>query len=135
VVRRLVLDAVPSPLTREAYGRALDEFFEWRAQGGNPPFRRAAVHAWRTTLEDEGYAPSTINQKLAALRKLAREAAANGLLDSETAAAIGQVAGAKQSGQRSGNWLTKKQAQALLNAPAPDTLKGRRDRRAPSPCS
>jgi integrase len=127
-VRRLVLDAVPSPLTREAYGRALDEFFSWRAKQGNPPFTRAAVHGYRTSLEEEGYAPATINQKLAAVRKLAKEAAANGLLEAETAAAIGQIAGARQAGTRAGNWLTRRQAQALLQAPAPETLKGKRDR-------
>jgi integrase len=38
------------------------------------------------------------------------------------------VAGAKQTGQRSGNWLTRRQAQALLHAPNADTLKGKRDR-------
>src|SRR5262249_6587973 len=94
------------------------------------PFTRAAVHGWRSALEREGYAPSTINQKLAAVRKLAREAAANGLLDAEMTAGIKQVRGAKQSGLRSGNWLTRRQAQALLHAPAADTLKGKRDRAA-----
>jgi site-specific recombinase XerD len=127
-VRRLVLDAVPSPLTRTAYAHALDGFFEWRAQRGNPPFTRAAVHGYRTALEAEGYAPASINQKLAAVRKLAKEAAANRLLEAETAAAIGQVAGARQAGTRSGNWLSRKQAQALIQSPAPDTLKGKRDR-------
>jgi integrase len=130
VVRRLVLEAVLSPLTREAYSRALDEFFEWRIERGTPPFTRAAVHGFRVALEAQGYAPSTINQKLAAVRKLAKEAAANGMLDSETAAGIAQVAGARESGTRSGNWLTKKQAQSLLDAPAPNTLKGKRDRAA-----
>jgi hypothetical protein len=59
LVRRLVLDAVDSPLTREAYGHALDEFFAWRAENGNPPFARAAVHGYRVALEEEGYAPAT----------------------------------------------------------------------------
>jgi integrase len=130
LVRRLTLEAVSSPLTRAAYGRALDEFSQWRAECGHPRFTRAAVHAWRAALEAEGYAPATINQKLAAVRKLAKEAAKNGLLDAETAAQIEQVSGAKQAGQRSGNWLTRRQAQALLDAPAPDTLKGKRDRAA-----
>jgi site-specific recombinase XerD len=129
-VRRLVLEAVSSPLTREAYGRALDEFFAWREANGNPAFTRAAVNAWRASLEREEYAPASINQKLAAVRKLASEAALNGLLDSEAAAAIGQAPGAKQAGTRAGNWLTKRQAQALIQAPAADTLKGKRDRRS-----
>jgi integrase len=59
---------------------------------------------------------------------LAREAAANGLLDAETAAAIDQVTGVKQSGVRAGNWLTRAEAEALINCPDPATLKGKRDR-------
>src|ERR1041384_6551571 len=106
-VRRLVLDAVSSPSTRTMYGKALADFFRWRAEQGNPPFSRAAVQAHRAVLESKGYAPSTINQRLAAIKKLAREAAANGLLDASVAAAIDQVPGVKQSGSRVGNWLTR----------------------------
>src|SRR5262249_41020553 len=133
LVRRLVLDAVPSPLTREAYGRALDEFFTWHAERGHPPFNRAAVHGYRTALEAEGYAPSSINQKLAAVRKLAKEAAAHGWLEAETAGAIAQVEGARQAGTRAGNWLTRKQAQQLLHAPIRTRSKGSATARH-SPC-
>src|SRR4051794_3878893 len=83
VICRLALDAVPSPLTRTMYAKALDDFFGWWAGQGRPPFSRAAVHAHRVWLEERGYAPSTVNQRLAALRKLAREAAAHGWLSSE----------------------------------------------------
>ncbi|HWB99188.1 MAG TPA: tyrosine-type recombinase/integrase [Bryobacteraceae bacterium] len=127
-VERLVLDAVSSPLTRAMYRRALGDFFEWREQQGRPAFSRAAVQAHRGVLESKGYAPSTINQRLAAIKKLAREAAAGGLLDAGTAAGIDQVPGARQQGVRAGNWLTKAQAEVLLNAPDATTLKGRRDR-------
>src|SRR4051794_41697316 len=95
-VKRLVLDAGSSPSTRTMYGKALDDFFLWRAGQGSPPFTRAAVQAHRAVLESKGYAPSTINQRLAAIKKLAREAALNGFLDAETAAGIDQVAGIKQ---------------------------------------
>ena len=78
-VKRLVLNAVSSPSTRTMYGKALEDFFSWRAEQGNPPFNRAAVQAHRAVLESKGYAPSTINQRLAAVKKLAHEAAANGL--------------------------------------------------------
>ena len=86
-VKRLVLDAVSSPSTRTMYAKALDDFFAWRREQGSPPFSRAAVQAHRAVLESKGYAPSTINQRLAAIKKLAREAAANGLLDAAVAAA------------------------------------------------
>jgi hypothetical protein len=106
------------------YAKALDDFFAWRAEQGNPPFNRAAVQARRAVLESMGYSPSTINQRLAAVKKLAREATANGWLDAETAASIDQVAGVKPQGVRTGNWLTRAQAQALINRPDPLTLKG-----------
>src|ERR1043165_6540009 len=77
-VERLVLNAVSSPATRVQYARALGDFFRWRAGQGSPPFSRAAVQAHRAALETRGYAPSTVNQRLAALQKLAREPAATG---------------------------------------------------------
>jgi site-specific recombinase XerD len=127
-IKRLVLDAVSSASTRSMYGKALDDFFLWRAEQGSPPFARAAVQAHRALLEAKGYSPSTISQRLAALKKLAREAAANGWLDAETAAGIDQVAGIKQQGVRAGNWLSKAQAEALINRPDASTRKGKRDR-------
>ena len=117
-----------APRTRTMYAKALDDFFAWRAEQGSPPFTRAAVQAHRAVLEAKGYAPSTINQRLAAVKKLAREAAANGWLAAEMAAGIDQVPGVKQQGIRAGNWLTRAQAEALINCPDPATLKGKRDR-------
>jgi len=127
-VRRLVLDAVSSPTTKKMYAKALDDFFIWWAGQGRPAFARASVQAHRAWLEEQGYSPSTINQRLAALRKLAREAALNGHLAPEAAAGVTQVPGIKQRGARAGNWLTREQAQALLDLPDPATLKGKRDR-------
>lgn len=127
-VRRLVLDAVSSPTTKKMYAKALDDFFAWWEGQGRPAFGRASVQAHRAWLEEQGYSPSTINQRLAALRKLAREAALNGHLAPEAAAGVTQVPGIKQRGARAGNWLTREQAQALLDLPDPGTLKGKRDR-------
>jgi site-specific recombinase XerD len=126
-LRELVLNAVSSPLSRAMYQRALDDFFAWREKG-ELPFSRATVQAHRAWLADEGYAPSSINQRLAAIRKLAKEAAANGWIPFDTAGAIDDVPGAKQSGIRMGNWLTKAETQKLLDAPPDNTLKGIRDR-------
>ena len=70
---------------------------------------------------------STINQRLAPLRKLAEEAAAAALLPAAVAGAVRQVKGAKQLGVRTGNWLTREQAERLLALPDRQTLKGKRD--------
>jgi integrase len=65
---------------------------------------------------------------LTAVRKLAVEAADNGLLAPALAAGIARIKGVRAQGVRTGNWLTLRQAQALLSAPDIDTAKGLRDR-------
>jgi site-specific recombinase XerD len=127
-VTLLVLDSVSSPLTRAMYEKALRDFFSWWEEQGRPEFTKAAVQAHRAALEAKGYAASTINQRLAAIRKLAVEAADNNLMALDHAAAIARVKGIPKSGIRMGNWLTEKQAEQLVNAPTPETLKGKRDR-------
>lgn len=123
----LALDSVESPRTKRNYGQALARFLAWRDARGLA-FDRASVHSWRAELAGRGLAPSTINVQLSAIRKLAREAAHNGYLDAGTAAAIDQIPNVRQTGSRAGNWLTPEQAQTLINAPAPSTLIGQRDR-------
>jgi site-specific recombinase XerD len=127
-VRELVLDAVSSPLTRAMYGHAIQEFFRWWEEHGRPAFTRATVQKYRVGLEARGLASASINQRLSALRKLAREAAYNGYLDPAAAQAIRDVRGAKIEGTRTGTWLTQRQAEALINRPDTATLKGKRDR-------
>jgi integrase len=86
------------------------------------------VQAWRAGLEAAGLAPATVNLRLTAVRKLASEAADNGLLAPEAAAAIARVRGARRLGVRLGRWLTLPEAQALVDAPDAATVKGKRDR-------
>ena len=62
------------------------------------------------------------------MRKLAVEAADNGLLAPELASGIARIKGVRSHGVRVGNWLSLRQAQALLNAPDVTTKKGLRDR-------
>src|SRR5262249_21643968 len=107
LARQLVLNAVSSPLTRAMYARALDDFFAWYAAHASPPFHRPTVQQSRAHLEPHSLAPSSINQKLSAIRKLAAEAAYNGLMDPAAAQAVRDVRGAKQQGTRTGNCLTK----------------------------
>src|SRR5260370_30609014 len=61
-------------------------------------------------------------------RKLAGEAADNGLLAPELGNGITRVKGVASKGIRLGNWLSVKQAQTLLNTPDATTVKGLRDR-------
>jgi hypothetical protein len=67
---------------------------------------------------------STINVRLAAVRRLAYEASDTGLLSPELAAGIRRVKGAKRLGVWVGNWLTVDQSVDLLGEPA-DSLRGK----------
>jgi hypothetical protein len=127
-MKSLVLDSVSSPITKRVYNMALDEFFGWYAQEPRPGFTKATVSAWRVSLEERGLGSSSIIVRMSAIRKLAVEATDNGLLAPELAAGIQRVKSAKSIGVRAGNWLSLKQAQALLNAPDITTTKGLRDR-------
>src|ERR1700742_2541218 len=119
----LVLDSVSSPITKRVYKMALNEFFSWFQQAPRPGFSKATVSAWRVSLEERGLGSSSIIVRMSAIRKLAAEAADNGLLAPELAAGISRVKSAKTQGIRTGNWLSQRQAQALLSAPDISTLR------------
>jgi integrase len=127
-LRGLVLDSVLSPHSRRAYARALDDFLGWYLQFSRSPLSKAVVQEYRAELDLSGLAASTINVRLAAIKKLAAEAADNALLDPVLAAGIARIKGAKQLGVRAGNWLTREEARLLVLAPDATTLKGKRDR-------
>jgi site-specific recombinase XerD len=127
-LKTLVLDSVSSPITKRVYNLGLDDFFAWYGREPRPGFTRATVNAWRAELEARGLGSVSINVRITAVRKLAVEAADNGLLAPELAAGITRVKGAKSTGVRVGNWLSVPQAQKLLNAPDVTTKKGLRDR-------
>lgn len=124
----MVLDGLPSKNSRRAYERALMDFFLWHKGVGRPQLNKAIVQRYAAELRDAGMAPSSVNQRLSAIRKLALEAADNGALDPQVANGIRSVKGARREGRRTGNWLTREQAQMWLNAPDQGTLKGSRDR-------
>jgi len=128
-LKALVLDSVSSPITKRVYSMALDEFLSWFQQEPRTAgFCKATVSAWRVSLEDRGLGSSSIIIRMSAIRKLAAEAADNGLIAPELAAGIARVKSVKSTGIRVGNWLSLKQAQALLSAPDVATVKGLRDR-------
>jgi integrase len=127
-LKALVLDSVSSPITRRVYNLGLDEFFAWYGQEPRAGFTKATVSAWRVCLEARGLGAVSINVRITAVRKLAVEAADNGLLAPELANGITRVKGVASKGIRLGNWLSVKQAQTLLNTPDVSTVKGLRDR-------
>ena len=104
-LKRLVLDSVTSPITRRVYNLGLDEFFAWFSLEPRPGFTKATVSAWRVALEARGLGAVSINVRITAVRKLAVEAADNGLLAPELAQGISRVKSVKSTGIRVGNWL------------------------------
>ena len=128
-LKSLVLDSVHSTESKRAYGRGIDSFLNW-CQSERPAtgFTKATVQRYRAHLVESGLSSSTVNLCMTAIRRLAVEAADNGLMQSELTSGIGRVKGIKREGVRTGNWLTVRQAETLINTPDTTTLKGRRDR-------
>jgi len=128
LITSLVLDGIASPHTRRAYSQALEEFLIWFRDVPEREFNKATVQLYRTELETKGLAPSSINVRLSAIRRLALEAADNGFLAPQLAAGVARAKGVKRAGVRLGQWLSSERAQQLLDLPNTTTLKGVRDR-------
>ncbi len=123
----IVLDTVSARSQRD-YGRALNDFLTWYARTGQTELSRATVNAHVAWLRERGTPASSINQRLAALRKFANEAADNLLIPESAAQAISRIKNIRIEGKKLGNWLSRAQAQAMLRAPDSETIKGKRDR-------
>ena len=126
--KNAVLNSLAAASSQESYAHAIDEFIGWYCSEPRLAFNRGVVLRYRFFLEQKNLAPSTINVRLAAVRRLAHEAADTGLLSPELAAGIGRVKGAKRLGLRIGNWLSVEQSRSLLAESGGDGLRGKRDR-------
>jgi site-specific recombinase XerD len=126
--RSAVLNSLRSPESQRGYRHSIDEFIGWYCSEPRLSFNKTVVTRYRIHLESRQLAPGTVNVRLAAVRRLAYEAADSGLLSPELAAGIRRVKGAQKLGVRLGNWLTAEEARRLWQAPETDTLKGKRDR-------
>jgi hypothetical protein len=102
LLRKLVLDTVPSPHSKRNYARAIDDLFAFCA---SRPLSRSLFMEWRAGMES--LSPSTINVRLSAVRKMIGEARKNGMLGAEEAATLTEVPNIRQKGTRLGNWLTR----------------------------
>jgi site-specific recombinase XerD len=123
-----VLRSLGSPDSRRGYQHAIDEFVAWYCSEPRLAFNKTVVLRYRIHLEERGLAPGTINVRMAAVRRLAFEAADSGLLSPELAAGIHRVKGVRKLGLRLGNWLTAGEASTLWQLPDSQTLTGKRNR-------
>jgi hypothetical protein len=123
-----VLNNLTSSSSKRSYAHAIREFIDWYCSEPRLAFNRTVVTRYRIALEQHAYAPSTINLRLAAIRRLAYEASDCGLLSPDLAAGIRRVKGVRRLGVRVGNWLTAEEGKKLLGAETADTLRSRRNR-------
>ena len=122
-----MLKSLGSHGSRRVCQYAIEQFIAWYCADRRLAFNRIVVVRYRMYLEARRLAVNTINQQLAAVRRLAHEAADAGLLSPELAAGIGRVKGVKQIGHRSGNWLSLDQSSAVLNHALGEGLRTKRD--------
>ena len=127
-VKSAVLVSLRSPESQRSYRRSIDDFVCWYCSEPRLSFNKTVVTRYRVHLEGRLLAPGTINVRLAAVRRLAYEAADTGLLSPDLAAGIRRVKGAKKLGMRLGNWLTAEEGRALWQLPNFHSVKGKRDR-------
>ena len=123
-----VLNTLSSPDSQRSYRFAIDDFIAWYCSEPRLALNKTVVLRYELQLEARQLASSTINLRLAAVRRLAYEAADTGLLSPELAAGIRRVKGAKKLGVRLGNWLSSNEAKALLDSANVQTVRGKRSR-------
>ena len=112
-----VLRSLGSPDSRRGYQHAIDEFVAWYCSEPRLAFNKTVVLRYRFQLEGRCLAPGTINVRMAAVRRLAYEAADSGLLSPELAAGIHRVKRVRKLGSRLGNWLTAGERQRFGRYP------------------
>jgi site-specific recombinase XerD len=134
---QVVSDAVQSAETKRAYERALlsqsdnsaPGFLVWYQAHGEPGLSKAVVQRYLAHLRDDWQmSAAAINQRRAAINRLIHEAVDNNAMPEQQANGILRIKGERHEGMRLGKWLSREQAQQLINAPDIATLKGLRDR-------
>src|SRR6266704_7043442 len=122
-----VLNSLTSASSKRSYDDAIREFIDWYCSEPRLAFNKTMVTRYRIALEQHPYAPSTINLRLAAIRRLAYEASDCGLLSPDLATGIRRVKGVRRLGVRVGNWLTVEQGKRMLESTGADSLRGTRN--------
>src|SRR5690349_21436001 len=122
-----VLNSLTSRSSQRSYDHAIREFIDWYCSEPRLAFNKTVVTRYRINLEQAQYASSTINLRLAAVRRLAYEASDSGLLSPDLAAGIRRVKGVRRLGVRIGNWLTAEEGRRLLSGAGNASLRQRRN--------
>jgi site-specific recombinase XerD len=113
-----------SPASRRVYSARIHAYLDWSQRTA---LSRESVRAYMRALELRGSSPQVRNQALAALKRLASEAAELGWIPHNDAAQIARIRSKRIAGTRSGLWLDAAQLARLLALPDRSTIHGRRD--------
>jgi integrase len=100
---------------------------DWYCSEPRLAFNRTVVLRYRIYLEQTQYAPTTINLRLAAVRRVAYDAADSGFLSPELAEGIRPVKGVRRIGVRIANWFTAEQGKRFLADADRDSLRSKRN--------
>src|SRR5258707_10070478 len=95
-----VMSSLTSASSKRSYDHAIREFIDWYCSEPRLAFNKTVVTRYRINLEQGKYASSTINLRLAAIRRLAYQAADCGLLSPDLSAGIRRGKGGKKHGMR-----------------------------------
>jgi integrase/recombinase XerD len=120
---------IDNPCTRRAYKVDLQEFMDFagiRSPAEMRDVKRSHVIAWRKDLELRNLAGSTIRRKLAALSSLFEHLCERNAVETNPVKGVKRPKVESYEGKTPA--LGDHQARKLLEAPATDTLKGKRDR-------
>ena len=128
VLVRVVINSLPSPRSKRVYSMAIRHFVQYLQSQKEPLLDKLFLQTYISVMQDEGIGEASINLRLAAIRKLSREADELKIWPETVTAAFVSVKKIPQRGKRIGNWLTLEQAQKLINAPDTATPLGLRNR-------
>ena len=128
VLVRVVLNSLPSASSKRVYKMAIQDFMSYWISQDKPYLDKLFLQTYIAFLQDEGVGEASINLRLAAIRKLTREASELQIWPDEVVAAFASVKNIPQRGKRTGNWLSLEQSQQLINVPDVSTNIGLRDR-------
>lgn len=117
-----VLNTLTSKSGQRSYDRAITDFVDWHCSEPRLVFSRAVALRYRIYLEQNRHAATTINLRLAAVRRVAFAAPIP-----ELAAGIRRVSGVRRILVRVGNWLAAELAKRLLAVADRGSLRAKRD--------
>jgi integrase len=118
-----LLKSLPSQQTRRSYAKAIDDLYTFAA---GRPITFPLLCDCRTDMAGKLRA-SSVNVRIAAIRRLIQEAHSSRLASSEEAWELLQLSGLPFRGQRVGNWLTERQMTQLLSVPIRSERRGKRN--------